>query len=134
MFETFTIAFDFLGKYELRILVGSLIFSFILVGIYYKFHHIPSVEDRVREKELEVTRQYEEKLNTLNTQLNASKEKIIELKSELISSERNNKVLNEKLLNLANEISNMRVVNSFESLKTTVESVMNNIKTYNKES
>ena len=125
---------DYLAKYELRVTVLSIIFSLILTGLYYLFHHIRSLKDLKESTEKEVIQKYEEKLNRLNTELNASQNKIIELKEQITQMKDKEQELKEQINFLNSELSSLRLTSSIESFKEFIKQQMNtdNIKTYEK--
>lgn len=134
--------FNHMIKYRIDTVVVSIIFSLVIAYIYFKFHHLKSLDDLLKNKELEVVKSYEEKLNRLNTELNATKDKISDLKEQLLQSQRSEAELKEKnkelflqLITKNSEVSNLELKSSFESLKTQVENFtkQQNIKTYEKE-
>lgn len=125
---------DYLAKYELRVTVLSIIFSLILTGLYYFFHRIRSLKDLKESTEKEVIQKYEEKLNRLNTELNASQNKIIELKEQITQMKDKEQELKEQINFLNSELSSLRLTSSIESFKEFIKQQMNtdNIKTYEK--
>ena len=133
---------DYLVKYRLDTVVVSIIFSLILARIYFKFHHFKSLDDLLKNKELEVVKSYEAKLNRLNTELNATKDKVNDLKEQLLQAkriegelkDRNNDLLFQ-LMSKNSEVSSLEMKNYLELFKIQLDnfSRQQNIKTYEKE-
>lgn len=133
---------DYLVKYRLDTVILSIIFSLILAYIYFKIHHLKSLDDLLEKKELEVVKSYEDKLNHLNTKLNIAKDEISNLKEQLLQAHRIEADLKEKNQELAyqlisknSEVNALEIKNSIETLRLQVENFRNqqHIKTYEKE-
>lgn len=142
MEDVFLKILGYLVKYRLDTVIVSIIFSLILACIYFKIHHLKSLDDLLKSKELEVVKSYEAKLNRLNSELNASKDKISDLKEQLLQAHRLEMDLKEKntelliqLMSKNSEVNSLEIKSSIETLKIQVESYRNqqNIKTYEKE-
>ena len=142
MDELLSLIFNHMIKYIIDTVVVSIIFSLALAYLYFKFHHLKSLDDLLKSKELEVVKSYEDKLNRLNTELNSSKDKISDLKDQLLQAQKLEAELKEKnkelflqLINKNSEVSNLELKSSLEILKTQVENFtkQQNIKTYEKE-
>lgn len=142
MEDLFLKILDFLVKYRLDTVIISIIFSLVLAYIYFKIYHLKPLGDLVKNKELEVIKSYEEKLNRLNTELNTTKDKISDLKEQLLQAQKlevelkeKNKELFLQLITKNSEVSNLELKSSFEILKVQFETLakQQNIKTYEKE-
>lgn len=142
MDEFFLKILDYLVKYRLDTVILSIIFSLILAYIYFKIHHLKSLDDLLKKKELEVVKSYEDKLNHLNTKLNIAKDEISNLKEQLLQAHRIEADLKEKNQELAyqlisknSEVNALEIKNSIETLRLQVENFRNqqHIKTYEKE-
>lgn len=142
MEEFFLKILDYLVKYRLDTVILSIIFSLILAYIYFKIHHLKSLDDLLEKKELEVVKSYEDKLNHLNTKLNIAKDEISNLKEQLLQAHRIEADLKEKNQELAyqlisknSEVNALEIKNSIETLRLQVENFRNqqHIKTYEKE-